>query len=62
MFDAALIGVRHGRFHLFFLQKLTNSSLQQYLGNYNGYCKLDEESIKGLIWWSENLNLSDKIC
>ena len=62
MFQAALPIVRFGRFHLFFLEKLRNFSLKQCLGDYNGYCKLDKESVKELIWWSNNLSSSKKIC
>ena len=62
MFQAALPIVRFGRFHLFFLEKLRNFSLKQCLGDYNDYCKLDKESVKELIWWSNNLSSSKKIC
>ena len=60
-FEAALPSVKYRRPHLFFLQKLKNSTLRKCLGNYDGFCKLDEEIIKELTWWANNLNSSNKI-
>ena len=48
-FGAALPSTKYGRFHLFFLQKLKNSTLHKYLGNYDGFCKLDEDLRGGPI-------------
>ena len=47
-FEAALPSIKYGSLHLFFLQKLKNSTLHKCLGNYDGFCKLDEKSIKEL--------------
>ena len=36
-------------------------TLRKCLENYDGFCKLDEKSIKELTWWANNLNSSNKI-
>ena len=46
VFEAALPSNKYGRLHLFFLQKLKNSTLRECLGHCNRFCKLDEKSSK----------------
>ena len=51
-FEATVPSIKYGRLHFFFLQKLKISTLRKCLGTYNGFCELDEESIKELTWWA----------
>ena len=45
----------------FSYKNLKNSTLSKCLENYDGCCKLDEESIKELTWWANNLHSSNKL-
>ena len=60
-FEAAVPSIKNGRLHLLSLQKLKNSTLLKCFGNYDGFYKLEEESIKELTWWANDLNSSNKI-
>ena len=61
-FEAAVPrpSIKNGRPHLLSLQKLKNSTLLKCFGNYDGFYKLEEESIKKLTWWVNDLNSSNK--
>ena len=45
----------------FSYKNLKKSTLSKCLENYDGFCKLDEESIKELTWGANNLHSSNKI-
>ena len=51
MLEAAILGVKYGRLHLFHSVKCKNQDLTMSQGSYDCYFKLSSESIVEINWW-----------
>ena len=55
MLEAAILGVKYGRLHLFYSIKCKNQALTLPKGSYDCYFKLSSESIVEINWWKSNI-------
>ena len=60
MLEAAILGVKYGRLHLFHSVKCKNQDLTMSQGSYDCYFNLSSESIVEINWWKAKIPKSYK--